>query len=297
VRRSVWLVPSDWTGDDGRLGVFAVAVRWLLPSSGLMCGWADLSVVVGSPGGVVEHGVGGEDLLQCRVGHDFLCFVVLGAGVGMVAVEQGVVGVGDLGWGGAGRNSQGGVVVGPVGHGVSGGRWWWMVVAPGVGRGRGGRRTVARPARKAGRSGAGVAQVASGAAGWDVRAGRTVTSCGLVCGDHLPFCLWCRVSGAGGERCRADPPMPGGRGRETGPRTGSAARRAGPRSGFPPAVLRPGLAVGGSGHAAAMIASNSAVSRSGSLQSRSRKSSSSVRAAVAPVAGVVGMTGPCRVRR
>ena len=68
---------------------------------------------------------------ECRrpVGHVFLCFVVLGAGVGMVAVEQGVVGVGDLGWGGAGRNSQGGVVVGSVGHGESGGRWWWMVVA------------------------------------------------------------------------------------------------------------------------------------------------------------------------
>ena len=51
----------------------AVVVRCLLRLlAGWMCSWPGFPVVVGSPGGVVEHRVGGEDLLQCRVGRGAL---------------------------------------------------------------------------------------------------------------------------------------------------------------------------------------------------------------------------------
>ena len=72
-RGSKGAVPSDRTGDDGRLAVFAVVVRRLLWSSaGVMCLCLGFPVVVGSLGKVVEHGVGGEDLSQRRVGHGSL---------------------------------------------------------------------------------------------------------------------------------------------------------------------------------------------------------------------------------
>lgn len=66
-------VPADRAGDDGWLAVCVVAVRWLLWSSaGWEYGWSGFPVVVGSLGGVVQHRVGGEDLLQCRVGEGAL---------------------------------------------------------------------------------------------------------------------------------------------------------------------------------------------------------------------------------
>ena len=111
------------------------------------------------------------------------------------------------------------------------------------------------------------------------------------CGDHLPFLS--RVDGGrgGGERCRAHPPMPGCRGMRIGSRTVFAARWAVPSPWLPPAKPRPGLSDGGAGHSAAMIASNSAASRSASLQIRSRNWSSLVRAVRSSVAGAEGMTG------
>ena len=64
-------MPADGAGDDGWLAVCAVAVRWLWLrglSVGWMWWWPGFPVVVGSPGRVVQHQVGGEDLLQGGVG-------------------------------------------------------------------------------------------------------------------------------------------------------------------------------------------------------------------------------------
>ena len=62
-------MPLDWTGDDGWPAVFAVTIGWLLRSwARWTYWWFGFPVVVGSPGTVVQHRVGGEDLLQCRVG-------------------------------------------------------------------------------------------------------------------------------------------------------------------------------------------------------------------------------------
>jgi hypothetical protein len=66
-------VPADRSGDDGRLAVCAVVVECLQRSAvRWVHGWPGFRVVVGSPGRVVEHRVGGEDLLECRVGHGAL---------------------------------------------------------------------------------------------------------------------------------------------------------------------------------------------------------------------------------
>ena len=82
-------MPADRTGDDGRLALCVVVVRWLLRSSARwMYSWPGLPVVVGSPGWVVEHGVGGEDLLQRLVGDRVLRFVDGRAGVWVVAAKQ-----------------------------------------------------------------------------------------------------------------------------------------------------------------------------------------------------------------
>jgi len=172
-------VPADRTGDDGRLAVSAVSVPWLLRSSAhWMYLWPGFPVVVGSPYGVVEHRVGGEDLLQCRVRPGALWFVIRCAGVRMVAAKQRAVGVPDLDLGGARRNPQDGVKVGPLSdHDRNGGlRWRWFVAPAGSGRGHGARRAFAWPAGSGAVRRGRRALRASDARVWNMRAGRTVTS-------------------------------------------------------------------------------------------------------------------------
>ena len=93
-------MPPDRTGDDRRLAVWAVVVRRLLRAPARWgCSWPGFPVVIGSPGRVAEHPIGGEDVLQPRVGHRALCFVCGGSGVGVVVTKLRAVGVADLGLG------------------------------------------------------------------------------------------------------------------------------------------------------------------------------------------------------
>jgi len=78
----------------------------------------------------------------------------------------------------------------------------------------------------------------------------------------------------GGERCRAHPPTPGCRGRcVTRPERGGRRRRV-PVGRGGTCARWPRGAIGGVGHSVAMIASNSARSRSSSAQTMSRNGSS-----------------------
>jgi hypothetical protein len=83
-------------------------------------------------------------------------------------------------------------------------------------------------------------------------------------GGHLPFWLSRTGHRAGGERCRVHSLTPGRRGRNVGPLAWAVSDRRARPIGSQPAEPWPGRLAGGSGQAAAMIASNSAASRSGS---------------------------------
>jgi len=117
-------VPSDWAGDDrwsARCGEFGQRLS-------RFGGWTgprlEISVVVCSLGGVAEDGVGGNDLLKCRVGHGLLRLVGVAAGVRVVLAKRCTVGTGDLGLSRMGRYAQDRVLIGRHGErgSVDGGR-------------------------------------------------------------------------------------------------------------------------------------------------------------------------------
>ena len=81
------------------------------------CGRSAETVVVGALSGVVQNGVGGEDVLEPGVFGRGVVAIGGDAGIGVVAAKQGAVCVGDLRVGGVGVDPEDGVVVVVVGAG------------------------------------------------------------------------------------------------------------------------------------------------------------------------------------
>lgn len=142
------------------------------------------------------------------------------------------------------------------------------------------------------RASAGAVLCASDTQWWNMRTGanghlvRMDSRGAITCLPGLQS--WAGIGG--GERCRVHPPKPGWRGRRDRAAMLASRQSRARRGRLSASASRSDSAGGGLGHSAAMIASNSARSRSSSAQSNSRNRSSAVRMGSPSHARVVGMT-------
>jgi len=118
VGRFDWGEPGGSGGGDGAEDDRRAA--WCRACTAVQgCGRSAVTVVVGASSGIMQNGIGGEDVL--KPGVFGRCLVAIGggdvAGIGVMAAEQDAICVGDLRIGGVGVDPEDGVVIVLVGAG------------------------------------------------------------------------------------------------------------------------------------------------------------------------------------